>query len=55
MNAEHFPYIYEQGRWIRNDEPEDGWTLRKVAETVLSCFALGVCLVALAMLFLCAG
>jgi hypothetical protein len=55
MSPEHFPYIYEQGHWLRDDTPADGWTLRNVAEAVLGGFALCVCLVAVMMLFLCAG
>ena len=55
MNSEHFPYIYENGRWMRNDEADEGWTLCNVAKAVLGGFALCVCLVAVMMLFLCAG
>lgn len=55
MTPEHFHYVYDQGRWLRDDLPEEGWTLRSVAEAVLGCFALCVCLVAVTMLFLCAG
>lgn len=53
MNHDHFPYIYENGRWVRDEAPAEGFTLRGIAEAVLGCVALSVCIVAVAMLFLC--
>ena len=53
MNHDHFPYVYDRGHWLRNDEPEDHPTLRGIIETALCLFAMCVCLVAVMMLWLC--
>ena len=50
---EHFPYVYEHGHWIRNDDPDDRLTLSGVMETALGLFAMCVCLTAVMMLWLC--
>ena len=51
MKPDHFPYIYSNGHWVRDTEPEPTW--RDVLELVLSMLAMGVCLVAVMMLWLC--
>lgn len=53
MTPEHFPYIYDQarGRWIRDDEPEESFTPRKVAQAALGGLVLWLGIVATAMVF----
>jgi hypothetical protein len=53
MTDDHFPYVYDRGRWLRDEDPGDGLTLRGVVETVVGFVAMAVCLVAVMMLVLC--
>lgn len=49
---DNFPYVYDRGHWVRDNDPDDGFTLREIASAALSCFALVVCLVWVTILFL---
>ena len=51
--SEHFPYVYDSGHWLRNNEPDEHLTLSGIIETTLCFFAMAVCLVAVMMLWLC--
>lgn len=48
-----FDYVYDRGHWFRNEPLDDGISIKSILETVLSFIALGVCLLAVIMLFLC--
>ncbi|MCU0589881.1 MAG: hypothetical protein MUC33_01185 [Desulfobacterales bacterium] len=55
MTPEPFPYVYDEhrGRWIRDEEPEDRFSPREIAQSLLASVAIGTCLTALASLALC--
>ena len=50
---DHFPYIYEQGHWVRDHRIEPGWELRKIAETVIGGLVMAFTLVLVMMSWLC--
>mgnify|MGYP000341580719 CR=1 FL=1 len=49
---EHFPYVYEQGHWIKDTEPETV-TLRGIIETALGFALMAAVLVLVMMVWLC--
>lgn len=49
---DHFPYVYEQGHWVRQCEPETV-TLAGIIETVIGGLVIAVTLVLCMISWLC--
>ena len=50
---DNFPYIHHNGHWLRIEDPEGPWSLRKIAETVIGGLVMAGTLVLVMMAWLC--